>query len=180
MNQYKWQPTHTSAILNHSTTKPRALSNVRTFVDLRPCFKSIHIDINDGATYKMAARTAHTQVPIRQPAEMANCNTRHIMRPLNNWSPSGTNSMEQLPSSKAIEDIPTTLLQTNVHYHVHKAPLLVLVLDTLNHSTPFHLNPFQSILILSSHIHLYQQIIHPLQIPHHNHTCIYHVSCMPH
>ena len=39
--------------------------------------------------------------------------------------------MEQLPSSEAIEDIPTTLLQTNAHYHVHKTPLLVPVLNTL-------------------------------------------------
>jgi hypothetical protein len=142
---------HTSAILNHLITKPRALSNARTFVDLRPCFKSIYIDINDVATYQMAARTAHRLVSTRQPSEIVNCNTTHVMHPLNIWSPSGTNSMEQLPSSEAIEDIPT-LLQTNVHYPVHKAPLLVPVLDTLIHSTPFHLNPSQSILILSSHL----------------------------
>ena len=128
----------------------------------------------------MAAWTARRQVSTRQPAEIANCNTRHVMYPLNIWSPSGTNSVEKLPSSQAIEDIPTSLLQTNVHYRVHKAPLLVLVLDTLIHFTPSLLNLLQSILILSSHIYLYQQITHPLQIPHHNHTCIYHVSCMPH
>lgn len=89
----------------------------------------------------MAVRTAHRPVSTRQAAEIANCNTRHVMRPLNIWSPSGTNSMEQLPSSEPSEDIPTTLFQTNVHYHVRKAPLLVPVLHTLIHSTPPHLNP---------------------------------------
>lgn len=127
----------------------------------------------------MAARTVRRQVANRQPEGIGNRYTRHVMRPSNIWSPLGTNSMEKLPSSQATY-IPTSLLQTNVHYRVHGAPLLVPVLDTLIHATPFHLNPLQPILILSSHIYLYQQITRPLQIPHHNHTCIYLVSRMPH
>jgi hypothetical protein len=78
------------------------------------------------------------------------------MRLINIWSPSGTNSMEQRPSSEAIEEI-LTFSQTKVHYHVHKTPLLVPVPDRVIQSTPTHLKPLQSILILSSHIHLYKK-----------------------
>jgi hypothetical protein len=128
----------------------------------------------------MAARTAHRQVAALQPAELVNRSIRHVMSPLNISSPSRSNSMGQLPCSEAIEDIPTTLLQTNVHYHVHKAPLLVSVRDTLIQSTPSHLNPLKSIQILSSHTHLYKKNTPYLQIPHYNHTYIYHVARMPH
>jgi len=58
------------------------------------------------------------------------------MRPLNIWSVSGTNSMVQLPFSETIEDVPTTLLQTNA-LSCSQGPIIG--------SSPGHINPLHTI-----------------------------------